>query len=324
MMYDESLVITYADDTSKTWFSIYDGSSSGAGFAALDSLSTATYDSYDYAHCSFATGDTAVAGTVDYYLPHEDTCVLIERFEICNNRDTSIRVHVGEAIDWDIPDASGDIENLCSSDGIRQEVYQFGTPIGSPEADFYGTVSFCHDIPGAIVLECRDWVYPNSGFEPVRLGGLLARQTGFEADCDTARDLISVYVVAKNLTLEPDSCAVYCMVKASGLTGLADLQDLIDRGFLWLWDHEIDCGVPSPCDTLLIGDVSGDAQVDIDDVVQLIWCIFFDGCLLPESDADCSCFCDIDDVVYLVAFIFSGGPAPCSCREWLGNCGLVF
>jgi hypothetical protein len=59
-------------------------------------------------------------------------------------------------------------------------------------------------------------------------------------------------------------------------------------------------------------DVSGD--VDIDDAVYLIAYIFSGG-PPPEptaaGDADCSGDVDIDDVVYLIAYIFSGGNYPC-------------
>ncbi|MCK4657123.1 MAG: hypothetical protein KAT85_08805, partial [candidate division Zixibacteria bacterium] len=116
-MYDESLVITYADDTAKTWFSINDGSDSNVGFVALDMLSTETMGSYEYAHCAFGTGDTAVTGEVDYYLPmHPDSCFIIERIEVCNNTDTLVRLHIGEAIDWNIPDGQGGSENQCGKD----------------------------------------------------------------------------------------------------------------------------------------------------------------------------------------------------------------
>jgi hypothetical protein len=62
------------------------------------------------------------------------------------------------------------------------------------------------------------------------------------------------------------------------------------------------------------GDADGSGAVDIDDVVFLIAYIFSGG---PEpvpyesGDADCSGAIDIDDVVWLIAYIFSGGNAPC-------------
>lgn len=62
------------------------------------------------------------------------------------------------------------------------------------------------------------------------------------------------------------------------------------------------------------GDADASGGVDIDDVVFLIAYIFSGG---PEpfpyenGDADCSGGIDIDDVVYLISYIFAGGPAPC-------------
>jgi hypothetical protein len=62
------------------------------------------------------------------------------------------------------------------------------------------------------------------------------------------------------------------------------------------------------------GDADMSGNVDIDDVVYLIAYIFTGG--TPPApmdccgDADASCNVDIDDVVYLIAYIFSGGPVP--------------
>ena len=61
------------------------------------------------------------------------------------------------------------------------------------------------------------------------------------------------------------------------------------------------------------GDADGSGEVDIDDVVYLIAYIFSGGpAPVPYAagDADCSGDVDIDDVVYLIAYIFSGGPPP--------------
>lgn len=64
----------------------------------------------------------------------------------------------------------------------------------------------------------------------------------------------------------------------------------------------------------LCGDADGSTEVDIDDVVYLIQYIFSGGPAplpLAAGDADCSGDVDIDDVVYLIAYIFAGGPGPC-------------
>jgi len=64
----------------------------------------------------------------------------------------------------------------------------------------------------------------------------------------------------------------------------------------------------------ICGDADGSDSVDIDDVVYLINYIFAGG-PTPEpyesGDANCSGGVDIDDVVYIIAYIFSGGNSPC-------------
>jgi len=67
------------------------------------------------------------------------------------------------------------------------------------------------------------------------------------------------------------------------------------------------------CDHIC-GDVDASGAVDIDDVVYLIAYIFAGGpapAPLESGDADCSGGVDIDDAVYIIGYIFSGGPPPC-------------
>ena len=340
-MYDESVIITYADDTCQTWFSMFDGSDDDVDLRALSYLTTAVFPTYEYAHALWCNGDTNVTGDIEYYLPiHPDTCVLIERVKVCNNTDTPMTIHIGEGIDWDIPDGGDGSNNSCGYDEDRQMLWQAGPndpaedPI--PEDNYYGGASFCNDIPGGEVSMNDSTVYNNGGYDPCWIGGLLARASSFElAPEDSIEDLNTAYAVAQNLTLDPDSCYVFCKVKAGSMEGLAVLQALIDKGKQWIEDHELDCpGCPpqqGPCDAE-IGNANGSTEeptIDIDDVVYLIAYIFSGGpAPVPyasaSGDANCSCVepaVDIDDVVYLIAYIFSGGPAPCTCEEWVVICG---
>ena len=62
------------------------------------------------------------------------------------------------------------------------------------------------------------------------------------------------------------------------------------------------------------GDVDDSGEIDIDDVVYLIEYIFGGGPApdpIEKGDVDCSGGVDIDDVVYLINYIFGGGPPPC-------------
>lgn len=63
----------------------------------------------------------------------------------------------------------------------------------------------------------------------------------------------------------------------------------------------------------LCGDVNGSGGIDIDDIVYLIAYVFQGGPepTPPESgEVNCAGGIDIDDIVYLIAYVFQGGYAP--------------
>ncbi len=67
--------------------------------------------------------------------------------------------------------------------------------------------------------------------------------------------------------------------------------------------------------TYQCGDADGSSSITISDAVYLINYIFSGGPApvpLLSGDADCSGSVNISDAVYLIGYIFSGGPAPCS------------
>ncbi len=69
------------------------------------------------------------------------------------------------------------------------------------------------------------------------------------------------------------------------------------------------------CSTFLCGDADGSTAVSISDAVYLINYIFAGGPApnpLLAGDADCSSAVSISDAVYLINYIFAGGPAPCA------------
>ncbi len=79
---------------------------------------------------------------------------------------------------------------------------------------------------------------------------------------------------------------------------------------------QADCdndGIGDACD-YLGGDADNSGSISISDAVFLINYIFAGGpapCPLRNGDADCSGAVNISDAVYLINYIFAGGPAPC-------------
>ena len=73
------------------------------------------------------------------------------------------------------------------------------------------------------------------------------------------------------------------------------------------------------------GDVDGSGSINVADAVYLVQYIFFGGPPPPcfeEGDVDASGSINVGDVVYLVDYIFFGGPAPAPCPGYRLNHGF--
>ena len=78
------------------------------------------------------------------------------------------------------------------------------------------------------------------------------------------------------------------------------------------------CDTPScPC---IPGDADGNGVLTISDAVFMIAYIFSGGPAPCNGDANCDCVESISDAVYLINYIFSGGPAPCNCAVYILLC----
>jgi hypothetical protein len=96
-------------------------------------------------------------------------------------------------------------------------------------------------------------------------------------------------------------------------------KDIVTMKFEMVFHQDICAHCDYPNDsTHVAGDADRSGEVDIDDVVFLVAYIFSSGPApnpMEAGDADSSESCestlvDIDDVVYLIAYIFDGGPDP--------------
>lgn len=67
--------------------------------------------------------------------------------------------------------------------------------------------------------------------------------------------------------------------------------------------------------TFLCGDADGNGIVNITDAVWLVNFVFSGGPApnpLESGDVDCSGIINVSDIIYLVSYIFAGGPVPCA------------
>ena len=321
LMYDEGVVISY-DDTTQTFFSMFEGSDDDVDFVALSPLETSATAEYEYATGEFATPDTNICGVIEYYAPvNPDYCFLVEHVIITNCDDVAHVVSVGEGIDFDIPDENDESDNRAGHDVDRQMLYMMG-PEGETSENYYGGVAFDTNqnvIPGGVILNNDTWVYDNSGYDPAEIGGLLNRISGFDSTIDSVFDQNMFFAIYQEVSLDPGESIEFCKIKTSSLTGLDDLKALVDTAFVWADENnacvsgEYDCGPEG------VGNADGLGIIDIDDIVYMIQWLYAGGpSPIPEdccANVDGLGICDIDDVVYLIQYLYAGGPAPVTPQE---------
>ncbi len=125
------------------------------------------------------------------------------------------------------------------------------------------------------------------------------------------------YLCIDSVCIDYDSVGDSCITWECIDWDETDSSGHVDTNQVKMFDGQVllDCAT---CDWVG-GDADGSGYIDIDDVVYIINYIFGGGPdPIPDvlaGDADCTGYIDIDDVVYLINYIFGGGPAPCPCDE---------
>ncbi len=101
-------------------------------------------------------------------------------------------------------------------------------------------------------------------------------------------------------------------------TPLTDTLNLIGTSTLEVVEEELcDCGP---------GDANNDGSVNAGDAVYVIGYVFKGGpAPVPyatcSGDANGDCACNLGDAVYIISYVFKGGPPPVTCEEWVAACG---
>jgi hypothetical protein len=296
--------------------------------------SNTVYDSTSSSSWRKASGkgvnrDSVVGFDVAWFAPkHPDSCNF---YIICICLYAGPKYTGGSSTNWtfaygldfDVPSDSN-ADNAAGFDEDMQMVHQQGgwnAPFTSRWAGMAGYNGDATPIEGGMVLDNPHWLYPWAGYKSDTLWNKMQALVGYEAFAGPPayEDLNSVLVFKRGKTvLTTDSTWIYIIIatKEAGST-LTQLKAEITKGKKFLCDHV----APNQpvCDTgcTACGDADSSGGIDISDAVFLIQFIFQGGPAPADcnytfgmGDADGSGGVDISDAVYLIQYIFQGGPAP--------------
>ncbi|MDH3889880.1 MAG: hypothetical protein OEV49_02250 [candidate division Zixibacteria bacterium] len=351
-LYDASPVICWTDatDTVRCNFSIWGTTYlSDDGFVPLDH-SVSTQFLYgtdlddnplyypDVYMSRFVTHDTSLL--IEKWWIHPDQSAsqgsnfIIQAMRITSaDGQTHTGLNIGEAIDWDIPSDSASRNRSGFSAAVRL-VYQWGTEYhDDPEecqenSDRYGGIELLriiecdgqtgnaiHEPYGAWTGSSPLWVYPAGGFIPEELDSLMTNREGYVLSDSVDSDLHSVMTYLSGYTLAPsDLIMIYSCLITSRLgyaAFIASAQDCRE------W-YRMNLIPPSNGCCMGPGNVNYDpgGAIDISDLVYLVDYMFSGGPPPPcfeEGDMNADGLIDISDLVYFVDFMFTGGPPPQPC-----------
>jgi hypothetical protein len=335
-LFDGSLVIGNSANN-LSWLIFEGGTGLPTGtnpFGSLYAVSDETYDSTTFGSYRKAKGtgvnrDSTICIVVDWWAPkHPDSsCFIIGQFCLyAGPKDTTATINnvtVAYAVDFDVPSDTGS-DNESGFDEDRTMVWQKGAYTSPNNTRYAGLVGLDENdpAPAGFVWDNPSQVYPLGNFENDSIWNRMQNQVGYSAFSDSITDLNSVIVLDRGLTIQPRPFVFYCwviIVYQPKLGNLAGLNQQADKGVKFMCQH----GILPPnhprctpaCTTC--GDANSDGVIGIADAVFLIQFIFAGGpapqdCnyLRGKGDANGDGVVGIADAVYLIQFIFAGGPAP--------------
>jgi M6 family metalloprotease-like protein len=292
---------------------------------------TTDYDIYESG--TFVTPDSFIAMEKTWWAPkNPDSCeFIIQRLRVYSyDGQLHSGVAISEAVDWDIPSDAGSL-NFGGYDALERLLYIRGMETngtgcqpndhrygGMAVIGYHGNDSTMIDSAfaphSAYVIDNETYMFPYEGWDPDVINALI-QNPGFgvynsPADMSMIMTYFYDYTVAVG-----DTISVYTVLtsvqndpSASGDKAANQLAANVHMAKQWTNDHVISLSSPVLC-----GDANGDGTVNVGDAVYLINYIFKGGPApdpLCSGDANGDGVVNIADAVYLINYIFKGGLPP--------------
>ncbi len=242
------------------------------------------------------------------------------------------------------PQFSNDPPQVTSDTSIAVEPgaqLLYAVTVSDPDCDGSELVISVDDLPswctfdGSTVSGTAECDYADTSFTVIVNDGTLADtlqvtvdvdQTNVAPVIDQEDDAIArsgeEYIFYPSITDPDDSdhtityldYPTWCSVQNDSIVGTAPDQLLTETIVVIAADYCHADTMSFDVASYICGDANGSNDVDIDDAVYIVNYIFSGGpppAVYDAGDVDCSGNIDIDDVVYIIEYIFSGGPPPC-------------
>lgn len=336
-LYDGSPVICWpSGDSVLCNYSIYNEEfGQGRSFRSSGGLTTIDSGDYHIVESVFLTTDSGVAIKQNWFIPQVtvDSCrFLVQSLSFYSaDGNTHSGLTLGELIDWNIPsDTAGHNNSGIYVPSGLPLIIQLGSEY---RADSERECQSNSDRIGGLAcmaISLNDFAVapPFNGYTEVTalqvdaqgdliIDSLMAdmsRDIGYWTANSTNVDLHSVITFRHDYTLYPSDTLVCYQLLASTRHGPSDLMAVANAGYDWfrqnIW---IGC-----CRHRGDVDNSGGPQIDIADLVYLVDYMFTGGpdpvCMQAADIDNSQSDPDIADLVYLVDYMFNQGPAPVACR----------
>jgi hypothetical protein len=291
---------------------------------------------YTMARCTLSTTDSLYGVDVTLWAPNDGGDFLIGQYDFhpWNPVKGANEVYVGLISDWDVP-SDETVVNGSGNNGAGM-VWQRGAEISNTDenAPHSCPITENNRYGGWYLLNAPmygAWTAENAPMQQgsgMNMDSLYNRATvtGYHMypgtpPPDTVIDLHTGMTFAKvDMTAKKTYSYVWAMATTN--TGELDLKAQLTAAKAWAEAHEI---IQTVCECKP-GDANNDGQVNVGDAVYLINFVFKGG-PAPKPYAKCSgdankdCQANVGDAVYVINFVFKGGPAPKPCEDWVTACG---
>ena len=224
--------------------------------------------------------------------------------------------------DWDVPADTGS-DNTAGSDATRSMVWQRGSLAAPNDLRYGATAAYRNDgtdIIGGWVLDNPTYIYPDNGYDNDSLWNItqILAQGQYRLWTGAAEDLSGGVLIYRNATVNGatnDTLKFVVVIAGTRNGGVAGLNTAVDKAQAWICAHNLAPGADI-CSACACGDADNNGIITISDAVYLINYIFAGGpapAQLCLGDADGNAIITISDAVFLINYIFAGGPAPSGC-----------